>query len=69
MEAAYPCEFPRSGRGNARRMSDDTAAEQATEPNETQQSADEDEEKDKPVDVAWETQDQPHEGEEGQDIV
>ena len=43
--------------------------EQATEPNATQQRIDEDEEKDKPADVPWETQDQPHEGEEGQDIV
>jgi hypothetical protein len=50
-------------------MSDDTAAEHATEPNETEQSVDEEEEKDEPVDVARETQDQPHEGEEGQDIV
>jgi hypothetical protein len=45
--------------------------EDATEPNATQQKIEEDEEKekDKPVDVPWETQDQPHEGEEGQDIV
>ena len=52
-------------------MSDDKAPERATEPNETQQSIDEDEDKgkDTPVDVPWETQDQPHEGEEGQDIV
>jgi hypothetical protein len=50
-------------------MSDDEAREQATEPNGTQQSIDEDEKKVKPVDVPWETQDQPHEGEEGQGIV
>jgi hypothetical protein len=43
--------------------------EHETEPNATQQSIDEDEEKDKLVDIPWETTDQPHEGEEGQDIV
>ena len=50
-------------------MSDDKATEQETDPNETQRSSDEDAEKDKPVDEPWETQDQPHQGEEGQDIV
>jgi hypothetical protein len=41
------------------------------ERNDTQRRIDTEteEEKDKPVDQPWETQDQPHEGEEGQDIV
>jgi hypothetical protein len=46
-------------------------SDSASEPNETQQPSDEEEEtEDEPADVSWEeTQDQPHEGEEGQDIV
>jgi len=41
------------------------------ERNDTQRriDAETEEEKDKPADQPWETQDQPHEGEEGQDIV
>jgi hypothetical protein len=44
-------------------------SDSASEPDETQQPTDEEEDdKDEPAD--WgETQDQPHEGEEGQDIV
>jgi hypothetical protein len=47
-------------------------SDSASEPNETQErGGEEDEEtKDQPSDVGWdETQDQPHQGEEGQDIV
>ena len=59
--------FPTAAGGNARGMSDP----HANEPNETQQRIDEDDEGNElPADVPWgETQDQPHEGEEGQDIV
>jgi len=45
--------------------------ESEDERNDTQRRIDEEpeDEKEKPADVPWETQDQPHEGEEGQDIV